>query len=304
MEKVVIVGGGLGGLLLALLLERASVDYVVLERSDVAKMPIEGGGVITITSQIQPLLKQLGLLDALQHAAKPLTCVSIVAAVQGSRRLPNVVGIIDSAFSLARYGYYSLVIPRPELYNYLVSQVPPEKLLLGKQVQDVMQDDRVATCICTDGSSFQGIIVGADGAYSSVRLSLYRQLKDKGLLPAPDQRPLQYQYRALALPYGGQPFVQAALDAVILANTLYAHSQDPSRDIRAGLRSYEAERRVNAKVAYNGTFRFWRLISWQGRIGTLVRYLVLNCVPQFLQHWLGDRLNRSRPQAKFLPMVV
>ncbi|KAI8346330.1 hypothetical protein B0O80DRAFT_245381 [Mortierella sp. GBAus27b] len=60
-----------------------------------------------------------------------------------------------------------------------------------------MQDDRVATCICTDGSSFQGIIVGADGAYSSVRLSLYRQLKDKGLLPAPDQRPLQYQYRAL-----------------------------------------------------------------------------------------------------------
>jgi 2-polyprenyl-6-methoxyphenol hydroxylase-like FAD-dependent oxidoreductase len=91
------------------------------------------------------------------------------------------------------------VISRPELYNYLLEHVPPEKLLLGKQVQDVEQhdSDSVATCICTDGSRYQGIIVGADGAYSSVRQSLYRQLKDNGLLAAHDKRPLQYRYRAL-----------------------------------------------------------------------------------------------------------
>ncbi|KAF9982654.1 hypothetical protein BGZ65_002620, partial [Modicella reniformis] len=197
MEKVVIVGGGLGGLLLALLLERASLDYVVLERSDVAKMPLEGGGVISITSQIQPLLQQLGLLDALQRAAKPLSRITVLEVEQQPGQQPMIVGSIDSAFSFARYGYHTLAISRPELYNQLVDQIPPEKLLLGKQVQDVMQDDSVATCICTDGSSYQGIIIGADGAYSSVRLSLYRQLKDKGLLAAQDHRPLQYQYRAL-----------------------------------------------------------------------------------------------------------
>lgn len=223
MEKVVIVGGGLGGLLLALLLEKAGLDYVVLERSDVAKMPTEGGGIIPITSQIQPLLKQLELLNALQKVAKPLSQISVLEVEQGSGHQPNVVGIIDCGLLLGRYvgcyqlcnaeqeptllctltsfilryGYYSLVIPRPELYNHLLDQVPLEKLLLGKQVQNVVQHDSVATCICTDGSRYQGIIVGADGAYSSVRQSLYRQLKDKGLLAVPDQRPLQYQYRAL-----------------------------------------------------------------------------------------------------------
>lgn len=100
MEKVVVVGGGLGGLLLAILLEKASLEYVVLERSDVAKMPMEGGGVITITPQIQPVLKQLGLLDALQRMAKPLNCISVLEVDQGSGNQPKVVGkIIDKVFS-------------------------------------------------------------------------------------------------------------------------------------------------------------------------------------------------------------
>lgn len=94
------------------------------------------------------------------------------------------------------------------------------------------------------------------------------------------------------------------MDAVILANTLYAHVLDPSRDIEAGLRSYEAERRDNAKGAVNNTCVFWRLLSRQGRIGVLVRYLVLNHVPQFLLNWLGDRVNYYRPQAVFLPRAL
>jgi 2-polyprenyl-6-methoxyphenol hydroxylase-like FAD-dependent oxidoreductase len=107
-----------------------------------------------------------------------------------------------------------------------------------------------------------------------------------------------------AIPYGGQPFVQAALDAVILANTLYAHAQEPSRDIVARLRSYESKRRVNAKGAVRITCRFWRLLSRQGRIGTLVRYLALNFVPRILLQWLWGRVNHHRRlQAEFLPRV-
>lgn len=39
-----------------------------------------------------------------------------------------------------------------------------------------------AVVLCTDGSRYEGIIVGADGAYSAVRLSLYRHLRERGLL--------------------------------------------------------------------------------------------------------------------------
>ena len=39
-----------------------------------------------------------------------------------------------------------------------------------------------ATAVCTDGSRYEGIIIGADGAYSTVRLSLCRHLRERGLL--------------------------------------------------------------------------------------------------------------------------
>lgn len=78
-----------------------------------------------------------------------------------------------------------------------MDQVPAEKFLLGKQVKDVFQDGAVATCVCVDGSSYQGIIIGADGAYSNVRLNLYRHLKDKDLLPTQNYKPMRFEYRAL-----------------------------------------------------------------------------------------------------------
>ncbi|KAF9180542.1 hypothetical protein BGZ50_006158 [Haplosporangium sp. Z 11] len=146
MDKVIIVGGGLGGLLLAILLERASLDYVVLERLTVAKHPLEGGGVIAITSQIQPVLKQLGLLDKLKEVSKPISRVAVHEVEQGTERQMALCGVIDSTFSK---------------------------------------------------DSYQGIIIGADGAYSTVRLSLYRQLKGAGLLDAQDYKPMQYERQAL-----------------------------------------------------------------------------------------------------------
>lgn len=102
-----------------------------------------------------------------------------------------------SSFSKNRYGYHCRVISRPELYNILVRAIPSSKVLLGKQVHTLEQEGSTTTCVCTDGSSYSGIIVGADGAYSSVRLNMYRQLKDRNLLPTQDRKPMQYQYQAL-----------------------------------------------------------------------------------------------------------
>lgn len=89
------------------------------------------------------------------------------------------------------------MISRPELYNFLVDQIPGEKIQFGKQVSHVERDDDAATCICVDGSKYRGIIIGADGAYSSVRLSLYKDLKEQGLLPISDYKPMWYRSKAL-----------------------------------------------------------------------------------------------------------
>lgn len=166
-----------------------------------------------------------------------------------SHLVPNTVSAIH------RYDYDTLAISRPELYNFLVDRIPEEKLVLGKQVQELVFQDiahhgrsaapapavsvsvpasnnrsieigrgtevemedgvqlaervgaergggamttttlplmdsngstptttSIAAVLCTDRSRYEGIIIGADGAYSTIRLSLYRHLREQGLL--------------------------------------------------------------------------------------------------------------------------
>lgn len=48
---------------------------------------------------------------------------------------------------------------------------------------------------CSDNTHYHGdILIGADGAYSGVRQSLYKQLDQQGLLPAKDKEELTMAY--------------------------------------------------------------------------------------------------------------
>lgn len=65
--NVIIVGGGIGGLVLAILLERAQIPYTVLERS--AKLD-NFGSAIGLSPNLLPLLEQLGLKDEIYKNSK------------------------------------------------------------------------------------------------------------------------------------------------------------------------------------------------------------------------------------------
>ncbi|KAG0257475.1 hypothetical protein DFQ27_005086 [Actinomortierella ambigua] len=177
--RVIIVGAGLGGLLLALQLERSSIDYVIVERNSQALMPMEGGGVIFVQKVVQTLLEKLGLFNRVLDASG---LVKEVHVKEFSRA------------TLCRVLHQDvLAITRPELYNILVKQVPPAKLRLGKTVERIEQVEHGVRCYCTeDGSSFAGdILVGADGTYSAVRLHILRQLQSQGALSDSDRLCMQ-----------------------------------------------------------------------------------------------------------------
>ncbi|KAF9315054.1 hypothetical protein BG006_003833, partial [Podila minutissima] len=90
-------------------------------------------------------------------------------------------------------GSNELVMSRHDLHSLLLSKIPEENIHLGKKILWFTQDEDGVTIRTSDKKFFHGdILVGADGAYSAVRQSLYKSLKAKGSLPAVDDVPLPF----------------------------------------------------------------------------------------------------------------
>ena len=85
--KVLIVGAGLSGLLLAQLLESANIEYHVYERASKIK-PL--GAAMTLGPSILPVFEQLGLLEDLKkvsHEVKAFVLRDETTKIIGSMAL-------------------------------------------------------------------------------------------------------------------------------------------------------------------------------------------------------------------------
>ncbi|KAF9542813.1 hypothetical protein EC957_001533 [Mortierella hygrophila] len=187
--KVLIVGAGVGGLMLALCLERAGIDYVLLERTQQLPVP-------KTTIQLGPntlrAMEQLGLLDEVMQIAKPVSGLTLM------KHNMTVSGRIDTLFFKERYGHYSSIVLRSDFLRILISHLPQGKVLWGKYVLEIVNGNAGVQVRCSNGYIEEAdIIIGADGAYSAVRQNIYRTMKTKNLLPKSDQEPLKHTLNAI-----------------------------------------------------------------------------------------------------------
>ncbi|KAI8594597.1 hypothetical protein EDD21DRAFT_449269 [Dissophora ornata] len=139
------------------------------------------------------IFEQLGMYQEILRISKPFGALNFRRedlSMIGSllARLPGV----DCA---EHYGDYNRVCGRPELVSMLLKRIPPEKIHCGKRVLSTKQDENEVLLQCSDNTIYAGsILVGADGAYSSVRQNLYKELSKVGALPKADAKPLGYGY--------------------------------------------------------------------------------------------------------------
>ncbi|KAF9202994.1 hypothetical protein BGZ49_006906 [Haplosporangium sp. Z 27] len=187
--KILIVGAGLGGLTLALLLERASIDYEIYDRFTSLSSV---GSAISLAPNILPLFEQLGLLEGLKKIWKNVKNGVIYNESSDGDSL-EYVATTEFTEIEALSGYPTVVMSRPDLHAFLLSQVPSHRIHLGKRVLSISQDDLGGVIIRTsDGMTHEGdIVVGSDGAHSSVRQSLYKLMSSKGSLPSSDMEDLK-----------------------------------------------------------------------------------------------------------------
>ncbi|KAF9146903.1 hypothetical protein BG015_011479 [Linnemannia schmuckeri] len=187
--RVLIAGGGLGGLFLGILLEKAGIPYEIFERSAEIK-PL--GAIMHLSPNILPAYEQLGLYDELASFSKPLR--------------ENGYMLTDKLKLIARFtpvgpeimGYEPLMFPRPDVHNMLLSKIPAEKMHMSKKVLSFQQNHEGVMVRFSDNTTVHGdILVGADGAHSAVRQHLYKTLTKEGLLPKTDNQDMKKGYISL-----------------------------------------------------------------------------------------------------------
>ncbi|KAF8982511.1 hypothetical protein BGZ46_001123 [Entomortierella lignicola] len=89
---------------------------------------------------------------------------------------------------LGNCGYDCYILARPKLYDLIRCRVPAHKISMGKKVVRTKEENDKVTVYCSDDTTYEcSILVGADGAYSTVRQSMYKDLEELGKIPSSDK---------------------------------------------------------------------------------------------------------------------
>ncbi|KAF9204608.1 hypothetical protein BGZ49_005097 [Haplosporangium sp. Z 27] len=176
--KILIVGASLSGLLFAALCERMGIPYDIFERNESSK---RGGGILTLNCGIMPALEQLGIYEKLLEISRPIYGSKVIDQPADRKFDIQIKGYKELT------GYDTYAFSRPDLYDLLLSLIPPKRIHYNKRVIQISEYIAGIAIRCADKQEHHGtIVVGADGACSHVRQSLYENLASKGLLPPED----------------------------------------------------------------------------------------------------------------------
>ena len=175
MPRIVVVGGSLGGLLVANLLHRAGHDVVVLER---ATAPLNGRGAGIVTHPaLLAALRRAGVET--QNRKGAASDADLGIAVQ-SRVALNVRGDVTARLNLPQ-----VLTSWGRLYAILKAALPVERYLTGMGVEAVELTTLGIAVHAAEQTFDADLVIASDGLRSTIR----RQF-------APDATPLYAGYVA------------------------------------------------------------------------------------------------------------
>jgi 2-polyprenyl-6-methoxyphenol hydroxylase-like FAD-dependent oxidoreductase len=163
--KIVIIGGGIGGLTAAVALARRGLTAEVYEQAPVLE---EIGAGVGLWSNALAALESIGL-------SGQVTQLAVQAARQGIRRSDGAwLMCIPAEVMAARWGAGLVLVHRAELQQLLAAELDPATIRLGARCTEVEANGERPIARFADGREVQAdVLVGADGVHSVVRSSLF-----------------------------------------------------------------------------------------------------------------------------------
>lgn len=168
--KVLIAGGGIGGLMAALCCLHFGHQVTIFEQA--SELGDVGAG-IQLPPNAMKVFEALGLAEAI--AAKAFRPEAIEARMGESGRHIFTIPLAQQAVDM--WGSPYLHIHRADYIEVLKQALikrAPKALRLGATVTEFLQQERGITLILEDGSEVSGdILIGADGIKSKIRENLF-----------------------------------------------------------------------------------------------------------------------------------
>lgn len=160
-----IVGGGIGGLTLAIALQRKKFNVTVFENT--AELKPVGAGLMLAGNAVKALI-EIGISEEVLHEGKVIKAMYIKDA-KG-----QVLTTTDVEKLSAKFGTINnFSIHRADLHRVLISQLKPGTLQLGKACTDFAQSPSGVTLAFDDGTQAQAdFLIACDGIHSVIRKKL------------------------------------------------------------------------------------------------------------------------------------
>jgi salicylate hydroxylase len=165
--SVAVIGGGIGGLAVAISLRRAGFQAQVFEQAAALS---EVGAGIQISPNATRLLRRLGLGEALDRRGVRPVAVHQRRWDDGRTLQRAPLGqAVEAAFGAPYYHFH-----RADLLEALADALPREGVQLGHRLVGIADHgDRVEARFTSGARVTADLLVGADGIHSTVRAALF-----------------------------------------------------------------------------------------------------------------------------------
>jgi salicylate hydroxylase len=201
-ERVAIVGGGIGGLVLALALRERGIAFEVYEQAEELR---EIGAAVALSANATRELRRLGLGEQVEAVSVVPSALVIRRGVTGEVIADHPIGrggTYEATFGAPYYGVH-----RVALLQALGERLRGDGLNLGRRCVGVDERSSGVELGFADGSGATAdLVVGADGVHSMIRPHVAGNVRGRfsgtvgyrGLVPVddmpslPDPTPLQF----------------------------------------------------------------------------------------------------------------
>ncbi len=165
--RIIIVGGGIGGIATAIALHKEGFKPVVLEQAP-AILPLGAG--VNISANAMKALTYLGVDRHVRETGVACAGADTIGLEDGRPIFSMELGEAASA----RYGDALYHCHRADVLDALLGGLPAGILRLGAKVRATHETDDGVTVVLDNGEEIRGdLLVGADGLKSAVRERLF-----------------------------------------------------------------------------------------------------------------------------------